>query len=92
MMSSKQQHHIPYFFRTQQLRRPGRRSLFLSQLASGTAPMDTLRRNQLNLDIASHDLPLAHLRELQEDLEINNILGRMVTFDVVTQTWVDWQR
>ena len=90
MSSSKTQYHIPYYFRPQL--RPGHRSVFLSQLASGTVPLETLRRNQQELDIASHNLPLPRLRELSEDLEINNTLGRMVSFDVVTQTWVDWQR
>jgi hypothetical protein len=87
MSSQKQQSHIPYYFRSQL--RPVRRPVFISQLGSGH---ETPHRNQQNLEIASHDLPLARLRELSEDLEITNILGRMVTFDVLTLTWVEWQR
>ena len=86
---SKQQTHIPYYFRSRL--RPGHRSVFASQLTR-TIPPQTLLQNQLDLDIASHDLPTAHLRELREDLEINNILGRMVTFDIASRTWVDWDR
>ena len=80
---SKQQTHIPYYFRSRL--RPGHRSVFASQLTR-TIPPQTLLQNQLDLDIASHDLPTAHLRELCEDLEINNILGRMVTFDIASRT------
>jgi hypothetical protein len=87
---SKQQAHIPYYFRSRL--RPGHRSVSASQLTTSPIPLQTLLQNQLDLDIASHDLPTAHLRELREDLEINNILGRMVTFDVASRTWVDWDR
>ncbi|KIM83577.1 hypothetical protein PILCRDRAFT_782995 [Piloderma croceum F 1598] len=87
MSSQKQQYHIPYYFRSQL--RPVRRPVFLSQLGSSH---DTPHHDQQTLDIASHDLPLARLRELSEDLEITNTLGRMVTFDVFTRTWVEWQR
>ena len=90
MSSSKTQYHIPYYFHLQF--RPGHRSVFLLQLTSGTVPLETLCHNQQELDIASHDLPLPHLLELSEDLEINNTLGCMVSFNVVTQIWVDWQR
>jgi len=46
----------------------------------------------IDLDIASHDLPRPLLRELRQDLEVANTLGRMVTFDVPTGQWVDWER
>ena len=90
MSSSKTQYHIPYYFGPQL--RPGYRSFFLSQLASGTVPLETLNRNQQELDITSYDLPLPHRWKLSEDLEINNTLRHIVSFNVVTQTWVDWQR
>jgi hypothetical protein len=87
---NKRQYHIPFYFHSRL--RPGHRSVSLSQLASSTLPQQTLQCNQLDLDIASHDLPLACLWELREDLEINNILGRMVTFDVALRNWVSWDR
>jgi hypothetical protein len=64
----------------------------LSQLSTSTLAQQTLQHNQLDLEIASHNLPLAHLQELCEDLEINNLLGRMVTFYVASQGWVDRNR
>ena len=53
-----------------------------------TSSSATSLDDQLWLDIASHDLPLPQLCELLEELEVNNVLGYMVTFDIASKKWV----
>lgn len=53
---------------------------------------DSGPEHQLRLDIASYDLPRPQLRALRDELEVNNILGYMVTYNVTTKKWVDWDR
>ena len=66
------------------------RSLRLSGATSSS--VSTSPDQQLQLDIASHDLPRPQLCELLEELEVNNTLGYMVTYDIVSRKWVDWDR
>ena len=57
-----------------------------------TSSSATSLDDQLWLDIASHDLPLPQLHELLEELEVDNVLGYMVTFGITSKKWVDWDR
>jgi hypothetical protein len=90
-MSSYKNRHIPFYFNA-------RRPLAATSSVTVAAHHDSLRspttstNDSLALDIASHDLPRPRLRELREDLEIANMTGHMVTFDVATGRWVDWIR
>ena len=57
-----------------------------------TSSSATSLDDQLWLDIASHDLPLLWLHELLKELEVGNVLGYMVTFNIASKKWVDWDR
>jgi hypothetical protein len=89
MSSYKSRRYIPFYFNA---RRPlGASSATVHSLRSTTTASD-VDSDTLALDITSHDLPRPRLRELREDLEIANMTGRMVTFDVTTGRWVEWIR
>ena len=55
-------------------------------------PLLLVWMTSFDLDIASHDLPLLQLHELLEELEVGNVLGYMVTFNIASKKWVDWDR
>jgi hypothetical protein len=87
MSSYKNRRNIPFYFNARRPLGASGSPATVHSLHSDTTANDTLA-----LDIASHDLPRPRLRELREDLEIANMTGRMVTFDVTTGRWVDWIR
>lgn len=68
------------------------RNLRLGGASSSSSSTSTSPDQQLRLDIASHDLPRPQLRELLDELEVNNVLGYMVTYNVISKKWVDWER
>ena len=55
-------------------------------------PLPLLLVWMTSFDLTSHDLPLLQLHELLEELEVGNVLGYMVTFNIASKKWVDWDR
>lgn len=90
MTSYKNRRYIPFYFNARRPLGASGSSATVHSLRSTTTTSND--SDTLALDIASHDLPRPRLRELREDLEIANMTGRMVTFDVTTGRWVDWIR
>jgi len=60
----------------------------------GTPPRSLSEEHaaQQEADLRAEDLKPAELRKLKQELELNNLTGRMVTFDRVLKSWVTWYR
>jgi ribosomal protein S12 methylthiotransferase accessory factor YcaO len=43
-------------------------------------------------DLHAHDLLPAALRQLEQDLDLYNNIGRLVTFNKLIRDWVPWNR
>lgn len=48
--------------------------------------------DRVDLEIASHDLPRARMRELKAQLDDANSAGMMVTFSASRSEWIEWRR
>lgn len=78
-MSSQKKYRIPDYFQARTTRRHAR------------PPTPTPEQVQETY-IASYDLPLKRMDELKEELTVENLLGNMVSYDVILSTWAPWYR
>jgi hypothetical protein len=74
-------HHIPYYF-----------AACNHKVATPSRSHSKELATQQEADLHAEDLKPAELQKLKQELELNNLTGRMVTFDRVLKSWVTWYR